>query len=284
MYEIALSVSACLRAGTRVDVAWAVESGGLGSPDEALAITPGGGRIGSVCGGAANDQLAALGGGAARLVRLTIADFEAALHGLRRGGQAQCLIVAATELPAQLWDHLRRRDPVCLVARMDGDRVVEVSLGDAAGAVASGSTVTEAEITTVFAPVPALVVVGGGPVTDAVAANARLLGWRVRVLTDASDARGVIAGLSGLDGVLVAAHDLELAGSTLQAALSSEAGYIGSLGSRRMQQTRADWLAYHDVTDLTRLHGPAGLDIGARTPAEIAVAVLAEAISTLSRK
>ncbi|MEZ5095961.1 MAG: hypothetical protein R2731_07440 [Nocardioides sp.] len=53
MYDVALPVSACLRAGTRVDVAWAVETAGFGSADRAggLALTPGGGRIGGVLGG-----------------------------------------------------------------------------------------------------------------------------------------------------------------------------------------------------------------------------------------
>ena len=65
--------------------------------------------------------------------------------------------------------------------------------------------------------------------------------------------------------------------------ITGGAGYIGALGSMRMQQNRADWLAYRDVTDLSRVRGPAGLDIGARTPAEIAVSVLAQAISELSQ-
>ncbi len=59
-------------------------------------------------------------------------------------------------------------------------------------------------------------------------------------------------------------------------------GYIGALGSRRTQQARADWLAYRDVTDLDRICGPAGLDIGANTPAEIALSVLAEALAAQS--
>jgi xanthine dehydrogenase accessory factor len=88
-----------------------------------------------------------------------------------------------------------------------------------------------------------------------------------------------MAGLSSFDKVVVAAHQLELAGTALMAALDSDAGYIGALGSRKMQENRADWLAYRGVTDLSRVHGPAGLDIGAATPGEIAVSILAEAIA-----
>jgi xanthine dehydrogenase accessory factor len=80
----------------------------------------------------------------------------------------------------------------------------------------------------------------------------------------------------------VLSHDDELAGPALEAALAGDVGYIGALGSRRTQQSRAQWLADHGVTDLERVYGPAGLDIGANTPAEIAVSIIAEALATKS--
>ncbi|MBX6748636.1 MAG: XdhC family protein [Micromonosporaceae bacterium] len=309
MYDIAASVAACLRAGTRVDVAWAVQTDGFGdrrepspgpSPtrvaNEALAITPGGGRIGGVLRGSANPQLAELARDRSnRLVRVSVSEFEAQLAGLPAGGQALCLLVEATRMPAALWERLRRRDPICLVARLDGDQVTSVDLYDrdtvadageeAArlyGRGASDTLMTSDAVVTVLWPVPKLVIAGTGPIVDALRANAELLGWQVQVASEPSHATGLIAGLSALDNVVVASHDLELAGTALQAALTSEAGYIGALANRRTQQARADWLAYRGVTDLSRVHSPAGLDIGSRTPPEIAVAVLAEALAVRS--
>ncbi len=93
----------------------------------------------------------------------------------------------------------------------------------------------------------------------------------------------MIATLTALDKVVVASHDDELAGPALEAALAGDVGYIGSVGSRRTQQSRADWLAYRDITDLSRIRGPAGLDIGASTPPEIAVSILAEALAVSAR-
>ncbi|MCW2694312.1 MAG: hypothetical protein JWM67_2916, partial [Mycobacterium sp.] len=78
MYEIALTVTACLRSGTAVDVAWAVETRGFSSRDrnEALALTPGGGRVGSVLSGSLNEELADLasGGSRGRLLDLRVGD------------------------------------------------------------------------------------------------------------------------------------------------------------------------------------------------------------------
>ncbi|HEU0241999.1 MAG TPA: XdhC family protein [Micromonosporaceae bacterium] len=299
MYEIALSVAACLRAGTQVDVAWVVETHGFSARDksEALAITPGGGRIGAVLSGSINEQLAELAdrGTAGRLVDLHVGDFEAELAGLSCGGDARCLLIPAVDLPEELWDRLRDRDPVCLVTRLDGDRVVDTTMygpdtiagagEDAARLFGRGETATivaPEAVTTVLWPVPKLVIVGTGAVGEALVRQGELLGWHTQVVTDASNATGVIAALAVLDKLVVTSHDDDVAGPALAAALSSPVGYIGALGSRRTQQSRADWLAYRGVTDLSRIHGPAGLDIGANTPAEIAVSIAAEALAVKS--
>jgi xanthine dehydrogenase accessory factor len=299
MYEIALSVSACLRAGTRVDVAWVVETHGFSARDkgEALAITPGGGRVGAALSGSLNGQLADLsdGGTTGRLVDIQVGDLEAELAGLSCGGDARCLLVPAADLPAGLWERLREREPVCLVTRLDGDRVVDTAMfgpdtvagaGEDAvrlfGRGVSDTILAPGTVTTVFWPVSKLVIIGAGAVADALCRAADLLGWHAQTITEASGATGVIAGLAVLDKVVVTSHDDELAGPALAAALAGRVGYIGALGSRRTQQSRADWLAYRGVTDLARVHGPAGLDIGANTPAEIAISIVAEALAVTS--
>ena len=299
MYEIALTVSACLRAGTRVDVAWVVEAQGFGARDksEALAITPGGGRVGAILSGALNDQIADLSGGATagRLIDLQVGELEAQLAGLSCSGTARCLLIPASDLPAELWQRLREREPLCLVTRLDGDRVLETAMygpdtiadagEDAAGLFrrsVSDMAVTASAVTTVLWPVPKLVIIGGGAVANALVNAVGLLGWQSQVTTDVRGATGIIAGLAALDKVVVTSHDDELAGPALAAALASEVGYIGALGSRRTQQSRADWLARRGITDLERIHGPAGLNIGANTPAEIAVSIVAEALAARS--
>ena len=275
MYGIALSVAACLRAGTKVDVAWIVESDDFPDrdPTDALAITPGGGRVGSLLGGAVTE----LPVGPGRLVDVDVSDVDALVAGLPHGGTARCLVVPATDLPAELWGLLLARKPVGLVSHLDGDNVVatEVLTTDL-----PGETVVDSDrVVTVLVPIPKVVIVGSGPMADAIRAAAGLLGWQAQITNDVSTATGLIAGLAPLDKVVVAAHDLELAGPALAAALDSDAGYIGALGSQRMRQIRADWLAYRGITDLDRIHSPAGLDIGADTPPKVAISILAQAIA-----
>jgi xanthine dehydrogenase accessory factor len=297
VYGIALSVAACLRAGTRVDVAWLVDAVGFGGrdPADAVAITPGGGRVGSLLSGSVDDQLADLAARKSdrgRLVEVNVSDVDALVAGFSCGGEARCLLVPAATLPTELWGRLTAREPVCLVTHLDGPDVVATALytsgaiagaGDEAARLfergASVTAVADDTVVTVLWPVPRLVIVGSGAIPEAVQAAAALLGWQSQTITDAETATGVIAGLAVLDKLVVTSHDQEVAGRSLAAALSSDVGYIGALGSRRMQQSRADWLAYRGITDLNRIHGPAGLDIGAQTPAEIAVSILAEVIA-----
>lgn len=86
--------------------------------------------------------------------------------------------------------------------------------------------------------------------------------------------------------VVVLAHDPKLDDPALIAALRSPAYYIGALGSRRTQEARRKRLreAGFDDDALARIHGPVGLDLGGRSPAEIAVAVLAEAVAVLRKE
>lgn len=80
--------------------------------------------------------------------------------------------------------------------------------------------------------------------------------------------------------IITLTHDPKLDDMALLEALKSPAFYIGALGSRRTNQARRERLAMFDLSksEIARLHGPVGLDIGSRTPPEIAVAIIAELI------
>lgn len=296
MYDVALTVAACVRAGTRVDVGWLVARDGPPvDPAEALALTPGGGRVGSLWGGAADDQMAerAATVGRGRLLPVEVGPYEAALVGESATGSGQCLMLPADALPAGLWDRLVEREPVCLVTDLDAEglavasRLVEPDAiegedADVVAAWAAGRSVTSVSpgrVVTVLRPTPTLVAAGPGPVGDAVARMAEVLGWRVHRALDPASAIPLAVGLTVLDSLVVTGHDDEMAGRILEAGLSSRVGYLGVVAPRVRQEARLTWLADRNITGLERIHGPAGLDIGARTPAEVATAVLAEAIA-----
>jgi xanthine dehydrogenase accessory factor len=158
----------------------------------------------------------------------------------------------------------------------------------------------EAEVfVDVIAPRPTLLVVGGGHVAMPVAELAYQCGFRVVVLDDrpemVSAARfphaaerltgDMMAQLGELEltpqwhVVIVTrghAHDLE----ALRAVVGTQAAYVGMIGSRRKVRTTYERLIADGVPQslLERVHAPIGLDIGAQTPAEIAVSILAEII------
>jgi xanthine dehydrogenase accessory factor len=93
-------------------------------------------------------------------------------------------------------------------------------------------------------------------------------------------------GIDPYTAVVALTHDPKIDDPALIAALRSECFYIGALGSRKTHERRVERLIASGFTeaDLTRIHAPIGLDIGAVSPAEIAVSVLAEIVATLRKE
>jgi xanthine dehydrogenase accessory factor len=206
------------------------------------------------------------------------------------------VLAPAEVLPAGIWQPLVERRPVCLTARLADGTLVDTAWFDAStidGASGAaherfqrGVAVTEVvgdELVAVFVPTPRLVVFGMGALADALASAAALAGWQCQVTGDPDVAVGMAMGLSTIDQLVAMGHEVEPVGRVLAAALGSDVGYIGALGSRRMHEQRVDWLAYRGVTEVNRVHGPAGLDIGASTAGEIAVSIIAEALAVRHR-
>jgi xanthine dehydrogenase accessory factor len=91
--------------------------------------------------------------------------------------------------------------------------------------------------------------------------------------------------LDARSAVVTLTHDPKLDDPALGVALRSDAFYIGALGSRRTQAARLERLRERGFDDasLARIHGPIGLDLGAESPAEIAISILAEVTAFLRR-
>jgi len=154
-----------------------------------------------------------------------------------------------------------------------------------------------------FGVPPTLVAVGAIDYSAAVAALASQIGYRV-VIVDAREAfarsdrfsrvaevhvgwpEGAIdeRRLGPRDAVIVFSHDPKFDEPAILAALRSDAGYIGALGSRRTAADRSARLAAAgaDPQTLARVHSPCGLDIGAATPEEVAISIMAEVIAARS--
>ena len=151
-----------------------------------------------------------------------------------------------------------------------------------------------------FAPPPKMYVFGAIDFASAVARVGKFMGYRVIVC----DARAVFATrerFPSADEVVVAwpdefletvevdarsvicvlTHDPKFDVPVLKAALATEAGYIGAMGSRRTHNNRTARLKEEGISDeeLERISSPIGLDIGSRTPEETAIAIAAEIIA-----
>ena len=231
------------------------------------------------------------------LLRLEISSVDALINGVAEGGRADCICVPASQLPIEIWPLLIERKPLCITAKISDNSVTDFAFytsatitnapNSAQELFAKGDTASALDdemVISIWFPITRLVIAGLGPIAEALNAAAKLLGWNVSMANNPDVSTSMIMGLSPVDATVVIHHSIEDAGRALASALVSRAGYIGAVGSSKMQNARADWLAYRGYTDLSRIHGPAGLSIGARTPAEIAISILAEAMSDLRPK
>jgi xanthine dehydrogenase accessory factor len=120
-------------------------------------------------------------------------------------------------------------------------------------------------------PAPAIVVAGSAPVADALRSLATQLGWRV---ADAGE-------LFGASALVVASHGRDEE-ATLQDGIDADVAYIGLVASRKRAEAVIGSLGLA-AGRVDRIHSPAGLDIGARTPPEIALSIMSEIVSLRPR-
>ena len=133
-----------------------------------------------------------------------------------------------------------------------------------------------------WVPVPTMVVVGPGAIADALIAQAGLLGWVAGRADTVAEADAAVAAFTDADVLVLLDHDPAF-DAVLRTGLEGR-GFLGALGSRRTQAARRERLLAAGVTEdrLARIHGPVGLDLGARTPAETAVSIVGEVLAVRS--
>ncbi len=284
--------------------------------DEASAVLAGGGPrrvsygvsdedaagVGLMCGGTVSvfvHELAA----ADRELLLAIAEAQredrpAALATLLEGPRAGAKLARAGEralggLGAGLLDHNVERE-----ARGFLDEGVSRTRTYGAGGEVMGDELPV--LIQAFQRRPEMVIYGAIDYSEALARLARELGYRVTicdarppfaagrrfaavadVVVDWPDRDLAQRRLGPRDAVLVFTHDPKFDQPALTEGLRSGAGYVGALGSRRTQAERRERLREAGIGEelLARLHAPCGLDLGARTPEETAVSILAEIVS-----
>jgi xanthine dehydrogenase accessory factor len=286
---------------------------GLGArwPGQFAIVTAEGRISGSVLGGSLDDRLST----AVPSLRQSwptervagLLDFEldrddAERAGLPCAGRASVLVQPVAAIPDQTWADVSARRPTALLTWLDDpdapttsrptgacepeddgspEAVADRLMGRAEPADCVVETARGRVLVSVLVPSPRLVVVGSGGLADALDPQLMLLGWSTTRATTAGEGVAAVRALGPGDGVLVIDHRGEVDAPILAEALEAGVGYVAALGSRRTQEARRTRLRDLGLRAelIGRLRGPAGLDIGSRTPAEIAVAIVAEMLA-----
>jgi len=277
-------------------------------------VIGGDGRIeGSVSGGCVEgavivEALEAIDEGEARLLEFGVSDEDAFAVGLACGGTIRVLVepvgkVLPEPMLAELVAARARREPIAYEVNTDtGHRALrrnayaERLRMDRSGFEEDGRTfvavhnpplrlIIVGAVHIAQALVPMARIAGYDPTIidprDAFASNARFPGETI--LTDWPDEAVAKLGLDARTAIVLLTHDPKLDDPALQAALDADVFYIGALGSTRTHSKRVERMKAAGFSDkqISRVHGPIGLDIGAAGPSEIAVAVLAQMTAVL---
>jgi len=269
-------------------------------PGSLLAMHDQGGFVGSVSGGCVEESLLArYRAGELALPGPTLVDFgvdrrDAARMGLPCGGRLELLVEELDNASAvsELIEGLRAGR---LIERRLDLHSGHVSLSPAGPGL--DFRISDQSVIKTFGAAWQLLLIGDGQLARHLASMARQLGYRVLVCEPRAEFRGASA-LDGVEhttampddavlalrgrgvrtAVVTLAHDPRQDDLALTAALDTEVFYIGALGSRRSAAARRERLASlgYTTTQLDSIHGPVGLDIGSKRPAEIALSILAE--------
>ncbi len=269
-----------------------------------MAIRDDGQVIGSVSGGCIEDDLIAQvkdGKLAAKLpesVRYGVAADQARQFGLPCGGTVEMVLEPLTPLS----------DIRGLLADLEAHKIVKRSLDVATGIVkrsdASGADVLSFDgktLVTIHGPRYRLLIIGAGQLSKYLATMAIPLDYQVTVCDprdeyqeqwsdlphvtmtrEMPDDTVITMNLDRNSAVVALTHDPKLDDLALMEALKSPAFYVGALGSKSNNDKRRARLLEFDVSEdeIKKLRGPVGLDIGAKTPSEIAISILAEMTAT----
>ncbi len=279
-----------------------------------LVVSGAGEIMGSVSGGCVEgavvaEAVAALADGQPRLLKFGVSDDDAFAVGLACGGTIRVLVepVGQGLTEAMLADlvaaRAERRPVAYRVHPQTGVRALLPPGGDLTDRFRSDRSGLEEDgsFTAIHNPPLRMVLVGAVHIAQALVPMARACGYDPvlidprgsfgaahrfpgeRILDDWPDAAMRAVAPDARTAVVTLTHDPKLDDPALHAALASPAFYIGCLGSSRTHAKRLDRLRAAGVTDarIARLHAPVGLDIGAKSPGEIAVSVMAQITQVL---
>lgn len=282
-------------------------------PGSQLAISGTGEMAGSVSGGCVEgavvaEAMDALADGQPRLLTYGVSDEDAFAVGLACGGTIRILLEPlGTAMPVTMAEQIAAaraaRRPIAYGVHLESwaRRLLGPADAPALFRTDRAELGEDGTLAVPFNPPLRLAVVGAVHIAQALVPMAQLAGYDALVI----DPREAFASAARFPGctlshdwpdealqafapdarsaVVTLTHDSKLDDPAIRAALASDAFYIGALGSTRTHAKRLERLRAAGVAEeaLSRIHAPIGLDIGARSPAEIAVSVLAQMTARL---